>query len=215
MTVSAVSAAISSFAGLRELAVVAGWPKPLSFMFPLTIDAFALTATRVWLIKATGSSKARRFARTNAILAILMSLAGNACWHLIAAGLLRTSWLVVVAVGAVPALVLGLVSHLAVLRTQVDPPVSNEAESRTPSPPPEPKAVPSPPRQRAGRPRPVGGPDELLGLARQADTAWRAQHDGRPISRDGLRQALRIGGTRASALARALKLERQVGVHTG
>src|SRR5689334_5347538 len=134
IAVSAISAATSSFAGLRSLAEVAGWPTLLSFLFPLTVDAYSLTATRVWLVKATSSVRARRFARTNAILAILMSLCGNAIWHLIAAGLLANSWLIVVAVGAVPALVLGLVSHLAVLRTQVDPPVPVPPQVRPESP---------------------------------------------------------------------------------
>ncbi len=62
MTVTAISAAVSSFAGLRSLAVAAGWPVPLLSLLPFTIDAYAMTATRVWLSSSTGSAPARRFA---------------------------------------------------------------------------------------------------------------------------------------------------------
>jgi uncharacterized protein DUF2637 len=120
LAVSALSAAASSFASLRSLALAAGWPVWLAPLLPLTIDAYGMTATRVWLAGSTGSTRARRFARANAVGAIGMSLAGNASYHLIAVQLVAVSWMVVVAVGAVPALVLGLVAHLAVLRNQID-----------------------------------------------------------------------------------------------
>ncbi len=197
MTVSATSAAVSSFAGLRGLAVVAGWPVVLAPLLPLTVDAYAMTATRVWLAASTGSAQARHFARTNAIGAILLSLLGNAIYHLIAVHLVAASWVVVVAVGAVPALVLGLVSHLAVLRSQVDP----EAEAvRAEAVSPAPAADLSPARVRTEV--------ELLAAARAADQAHWAAH-GRAISRDALRQELRIGGQRASVLLRRLRQERK------
>lgn len=47
MAVTAVSAAVASFSGLRGLAELAGWPQPLAALLPLTVDAHALTATRV------------------------------------------------------------------------------------------------------------------------------------------------------------------------
>jgi Protein of unknown function (DUF2637) len=195
MGISAASAAVSSFAGLRGLAVVAGWPVWLAWLLPLTIDAYAMTATRVWLAQSTRSAKARRFARINAIGAILLSLSGNAVYHLIAVHLVAASWVVVVAVAAVPALVLGLVSHLAVLRT--DPAIPAEAEVR-------PEADLSP----AVRPRDglrYADEGQLMEAARSADQAYRAAHGGKPITRDALRETLRIGGTRASALLRQLK----------
>jgi hypothetical protein len=193
MAVSATSAAVSSFAGLRELAIVAGWPVVLAPLLPLTIDAYAMTATRVWLAESTRSQRARRFARTNAVGAISLSLCGNAAYHLIAVRLVAASWVVVVAVGAVPALVLGLVSHLAVLRGQVEP-GSVRPEGGSPVP------------AASLGPAPVRTEDELLAAARAADQAHRARH-GRAISRDALRQELRIGGQRASALVRQLRTE--------
>lgn len=197
MSVSAVSAAVSSFSGLRSLAEMAGWAAPMASLLPLTVDAYAMTATRVWLSGSTASVRARRFAKWNAIGAILLSLAGNAAYHLIAAHLLAVSWMIVLAVGAVPPVVLGLVSHLAVLRTQADAP-----EPRT-----EPRAVdvvPTTAVESAVR-TPYPTVDKLVEAAFAADAAWRAAHDGRPINRDELRKALRVSGARASAALRAIR----------
>jgi len=118
--VSALSAAVSSFAGLHALALSTGWHPWAAPLFPLTVDCYALTSVRVWLARSTRSTRARRFARANAVGAILLSVVGNAAWHLVAADLLRVSPVMVVLVGAVPPVVLGLVAHLAVLRTQDD-----------------------------------------------------------------------------------------------
>ncbi len=216
--VSAAAAATSSFSGLRSLAIVTGWPTPLAALLPLTVDAFAMTATRVWLAASTGSGRARRFARWNAICAILLSVAGNATWHLIAAHLLVVSWGIVLAVGSIPALVLGLVAHLAVLRSQVD---AFEDDGRTEfehvrlEPVPVPVAVPRPPAVRTSQPAVrtqdesrYASEDELQAAARMADQAHRVR-TGRAISRDELRRQLGISGARATELARWLKQERE------
>jgi hypothetical protein len=200
MAVSATAAAVSSFAGLRGLAVVAGWPLVLAPLLPLAVDAYALTATRVWLAASTGSDRARRFARTNAVGAIGLSLSGNAVYHLIAARLVTVSWVVVVGVGAIPPLVLGLVSHLAVLRAQVDPAGPESVLVAF-------QAGSSPTSVRTGDGPRYRSEDELTEAARAADAAYRARH-GRPMSRDELRRSLHIGGARATAVARRLKEER-------
>ena len=188
MTVTAISAAVSSFSGLRSLAAATGWPEALSPLFPLTVDAYAMTATRVWLSGSTGSERARRFARWNAIMAIGLSLVGNAVWHLIAAQVLTVSWVIVVLVGAVPPAVLGLLSHLAVLRSQTEalhvPPVEDDQDE------PEDDAEAT--------------PDELLTQAQHADAAHRAEH-GKPITRDQLRKTLRVSTERASHILRELR----------
>jgi hypothetical protein len=208
MAVSALSAAVSSFAGLRELAMVAGWAPAMAWLFPLTVDAYAMTATRVWLAASTRSVRARRFARINAVGAIAMSLAGNAAWHLVAARLIVVTWPIVLGVGAVPPLVLGLVSHLAVLRTERDRAerVTAEIASGPLAAPPAPVRRSSPPQDLESEdgPRPEAGTD-LLEAARAADLAYRAEHGARPITRDALRQALHISGTKATALLRELK----------
>ncbi len=230
MTISAIAAAVSSFNGLRSLALAAGWGTKLSALLPLTVDAYALTATRVWLTSPGGARSARQFARWNAIGAVLLSIIGNAVWHLVAAHLLAVSWPTVVIVGAVPAAVLGLLSHLAVLRShhayQLPPPrpdgpaaplsalpspaVPMPSADPTPLPQPQPaqQAIPSP---RTTSPKPEGRPypteEAVLAAAQAADRAYRAAHDGRPITRDALRRELRVSAQRASAVLRQLRTE--------
>jgi hypothetical protein len=116
MAIAAASAATASFTGLRGLALAAGWPDRLAWLLPLTIDAYAMTSTRVWL--APGHTRrGQSFAQANAIGAIGASIVGNAAYHMLSTGLLSVAWPIVVGVGAVPAAVLGLTAHLHALRT--------------------------------------------------------------------------------------------------
>ena len=188
MAVTALSAAVSSFSGLRSLAAATGWPETLSPLLPLTIDAFAMTATRVWLSGMTRSAHARRFARWNAIMAITLSLVGNAAWHLIAAKVLTPDWPIVVFVGAVPPAVLGLLSHLAVLRGQDD----------------EDEATPFGTELLEHQNEADAGEDRLIEAARAVDAAHLSKH-GKPITRDELRKQLHISTERASQLLRKLR----------
>jgi len=179
---------------------------------------------------STGSQRVRTFAKWNAIGAILLSLAGNATWHLVNAHLLPITWHVVMAVGAVPPVILGLVTHLAVLRRQVDavprdelstgstvlplreavpePLVRTGQDATKSRPEDEAKRATPPRRQGSGttpsRPR-YGSQDVLMAAARAADAAYRAAHDGKGITRDALRAELRIGGERATAVLRRLR----------
>jgi Protein of unknown function (DUF2637) len=188
MTVTACAAAISSFSGLRSLAAATGWAEALAPLLPFTIDAYAMTATRVWLSKATRSEVARRFARWNAIGAIGLSLIGNAAWHLIAAKVLNVTWPIVVLVGAVPPAVLGLLSHLAVPRGQDD----------------EDGAMPISTELPEHQDKTDSSGDGLLEAARAADAANRTEH-GKPITRDELRKALHVSTGRASELLRKIR----------
>lgn len=214
MTITALSAAVSSFSGLRSLAVATGWPEVLSPLFPLTVDAYAMTATRVWLSGTTRSAHARRFARWNALIAVGLSLMGNATWHLIAAQVFTVTWVIVVLVAAVPPAVLGLLSHLAVLRGQDDTaPTSLGGTTVLPSPAAiADLAVPARPDQNEdqcredktdARDEPASG-SGLFESARAADAAHRAQY-GKPITRDALRKTLRVSTERATHLLRELK----------
>lgn len=216
MTVTALSAAVSSFSGLRSLAVVTGWPEALSPLFFLTVDAYAMTATRVWLAGTTRSAQARRFARWNAVMAIGLSLMGNATWHLIDAHVLTVTWVIVVLVAAVPPAVLGLLSHLAVLRSQDDTAPTSLSRAAEPSPPATiaDLAVPTRPDQQRREDEtedtqddPTSGLD-LFDAARAADAAHRARY-GKPITRDALRKTLRISTERATHLLHKLKEHRQ------
>lgn len=200
MAVAAASAATASFTGLRGLALVAGWPDRLAWLLPITIDAYAMTATRVWLAGLRDGHRPRRFAQANAIGAIAASIIGNAAYHMVSAGLLAVSWPIVVLVGAVPAAVLGLTAHLHALRTL----------DRTPGAQSGPRdGLKDEPDRRANRPRSrtrtkARTDDDLMAAARAADAKHRAAHNGRPITRDALRTALRVAGPRATELRRRL-----------
>jgi hypothetical protein len=206
MAVAAASAATASFTGLRGLALAAGWPDRLAWLLPLTIDAYAMTSTRVWLAPGR-SRRGRGYAQANAIGAIGVSILGNAVYHMLSTGLLTVAWPIVVSVGAVPAAVLGLTAHLHALRAVESE--ENDAESGTQDGTESgTKSGPLPrPRTRSRRRTKRRTEDELLAAAREADADYRAGNDGRPITRDALRSARRIAGPRATELRRQLATE--------
>jgi hypothetical protein len=114
LAVVALAAAVLSFDALRVLAEMAGTPATLAPLLPLTVDAAALVATRVWLA-AGAPVRARSFARFLALGMICLSVAGNAVSHWLVAYQVTPPWWAVVAVAAVPPAVLGAVAHLAAL----------------------------------------------------------------------------------------------------
>jgi hypothetical protein len=145
----------SALAGLAELAgVTAGLPLPaggrfrLAWLLPIAVDAYAVTATRVWL-RTAGTSRTRGYARRNAVGAIGLSVAGNAAYHaLAAAGVtslaeVRAGWAVVVAVSAVPPVLLGLVGHLHALVSDDHRPAAPPAPVAPPAAAPAPAAPPA------------------------------------------------------------------------
>ena len=144
MAAVSLAAAISSYSGLASLADLAGWNHRLALLLPLTIDAYALTATRVWLSPKTAGRKARRWAKGNAIGSIATSVAGNAVAHAANAHVFHVSWPVVVAVSAIPSIVLGLITHLWHLRNTPDAaPVAVPVAEVAPVPVVEPEAAPA------------------------------------------------------------------------
>jgi len=116
--VAGIAAAVASWSALYGLALHTGWSRWTAPLFPLTVDAYAVAALRVWLGRSTPSLAARLRARRSAVLAIVASMAGNAALHATLAHVYTITWPVVVAVSAVPPVTLGLVSHLFVLRAQ-------------------------------------------------------------------------------------------------
>jgi len=154
MAAVSLAAAISSYSGLASLADLAEWNHRLALLLPLTIDAYALTATRVWLLPKTAGRRARRWAKGNAIGAIATSVAGNAVAHAAGAHVFHISWPVVVAVSAIPSIVLGLITHLWHLRNTPDPDAVApsavaEAQAAPVVPVPVPAEVPSAEAQAA------------------------------------------------------------------
>jgi hypothetical protein len=203
MLIAAASAAVASFAGLRGLALITGWPPRLAWLLPVTLDAYAMTSARVWLAATTRARHARRFARANAIGAITASIAGNATYHSVTVGLMHISPPIVVLVGAVPAAVLGLTAHLHALRTLDGVEDVREDESGDEADAAEDRPRPRTRSKLKRKPSPRTE-DELRTAAREADAAYRASHGGRPITRDKLRAVLKISGSKATELRRWL-----------
>lgn len=206
MLIAAASAAVASFTGLRGLALITGWPPRLAWLLPITLDAYAMTAARVWLAPTTRASRARRFARANAIGAISASIAGNATYHSVTVGLMHISPPIIVLVGAVPAAVLGFTAHLHALRTLVDDEDVREDKSEDEAAATEDRPRPRTRSKARRTPRPRTE-DELRTAAREADTAYRSSHGGRAITRDELRAVLKISGSKATELRRVLAAE--------
>jgi len=112
MAAVAGAAAFTSYSGLAGLAEMAGWNHMLAKFLPITVDAYAMTATRVWLSPANLTAKARGFARRSAVGSIIASVAGNALFHAATAHVLAITWPMVVGLSAVPPVTLGLITHL-------------------------------------------------------------------------------------------------------
>lgn len=130
--VVALAAAVLSFASLRDLAERAGYTPALAALLPAAIDAQAVVATRAWLAANT-SERARRYARTLALSAVCLSVAGNAGQHAMAAAHAITPWWVVVAIASVPPVALAATAHLAALLAAHRPDAEHPASAPEPS----------------------------------------------------------------------------------
>ena len=82
---------------------------------PVGVEAYAAFALRVWLTSnPVVSDRTRGFARWSAIGALVLGMAGQVAYHLLAqAGVTRAPWEVTTVVSCLPVLVLGLGSALA------------------------------------------------------------------------------------------------------
>lgn len=208
-----LAAMVASFATLASLAGVAGWAGRSAWLLPACIDALGMAAGRVWM-SPKAPERSRVYARAVTLVAVGLSVLGNAAGHMVGTGYLRPGLVLVVLVGAVPPVSLAGVVHLAVLvwapvpirkaRTKTAL-VSTEAiPPPTSAAPAEPAPAARPQKAKPSR-RPVGEPDELLEQrARHAAEKHLAEHQ-RPISRDGLKAELGISSARASQVLAKLK----------
>ena len=82
---------------------------------PIGVEAYAAFALRAWLTsKPAVSDRTRGFARSSAIAALVLGMAGQVAYHLLnQAGVSRAPWEVTTAVSCLPVLVLGMGSALA------------------------------------------------------------------------------------------------------
>jgi hypothetical protein len=218
-----VAAVVASFSTLASLAAVAGWGERASWLLPVCLDALGMIACRVWLSKAA-PAPARTYAKWIALVTVGVSIVGNAAGHLAATGHLSQGILLVVLVGAVPPAGLAAGIHLAVLRgkTAEEVPVPDAAPVLAEKPgstdavaekkSPVKKAAPKPSPKPVPKSAPDSGPevdDLLMQKARHVAEQYEAKH-GKAPSRDDLKTELGVGTTKATAVAAALKKEREV-----
>lgn len=87
-------------------------------VLPLSVEAYAAYALRVWLATETSNPRTQRFAKRSAIASMLIGAIAQIAYHLMsAAGYTHAPWPVVTLVATVPVVVLGLASALAKLVT--------------------------------------------------------------------------------------------------
>jgi hypothetical protein len=87
---------------------------------PIGVEAYAAFALRVWLSGST-PKRARRFAKTSAISALVLGAAGQVAYHLMtAAGMHQAPWWITTFVAVLPVGVLGAGAALGHLLTEHD-----------------------------------------------------------------------------------------------
>lgn len=189
----AAAAIILSFTALSGLGRLAGWGA-LAPLLPLTVDAYGLTATRVWLTKRTKSQRVRRFAARNAVGAILASVAGNAVYHAVTAKAVvlgSWTWVMVVMVSAVPPITIGLVSHMIALRSRDREFAAAETASGQETPENVETAPTAPPSKSAPTPTPKSA---VAPTVEEAESAPDPDSEDAGDDESGPEETTRVGG---------------------
>lgn len=109
-----LTAAVLSFASLRDLAASCRVSTELAPLLPVVIDVGAAVATRAWLSRRANPD-AERFARWLTWTLLALTVALNAAHQGMVANGVTPPWQVAVVVGAIPPVVVGSTVHLAVL----------------------------------------------------------------------------------------------------
>jgi hypothetical protein len=131
LLVIGLAAAVAVWSGWVGLGKLAGFgviqPLPgiwddlhldTAVVLPISVEAYAAYALRVWLSTDTRSARTVRFARFSTMASLVIGAGAQVAYHLMAAaGYTRAPWPVVTLVAVVPVVVLGLASALAKLVT--------------------------------------------------------------------------------------------------
>jgi hypothetical protein len=131
LLVMGLAAAVAVWSGWVGLGQMAGFGviQPLpgvwddlrlnpAVVLPISVEAYAAYAVRIWLGTEARSLRTIRFAKTSTIASLAIGAAAQVAYHLMsAAGYTRAPWPVVTLVATVPVTVLGLASALAKLVT--------------------------------------------------------------------------------------------------
>ena len=111
---------------------------------PVGVEAYAAFALGAALSHGTPET-ARRFAWWSAGAALVLGMAGQVSYHLLAAsGVTRAPWPVIVAVSCMPVITLGCAAMLAHLLCQPVPAARQPVPAAPPDAPPDPPAGPDP-----------------------------------------------------------------------
>lgn len=113
------AAAVLSYVGLRDLALLVRFTDDLAPLLPVVLDAGAVAGSLVWLgvvrLDEPGGERARRFARALVLTLLAVSVGGNALGHALEAYAIAPPWWLIAGVSAVGPAALGALVHLAVL----------------------------------------------------------------------------------------------------
>lgn len=123
---AAAVAVWSGWVGLGEMAgfgpinllpgVGGGFTVNTAVVLPISVEAYAAYALRVWLATSRHSATTTQFAKVSTITSLVVGGAAQVVYHLLAAaGWGQAPWPVTMLVSLVPVLVLGLASALAKL----------------------------------------------------------------------------------------------------
>lgn len=105
---------MAGFGPVHLLPGIADVSVDLSITLPLGMEVYAAYATGAWLSDRDISRTARNFAKWSSLIALVVGAAGQAAYHLmVALGIEKAPWPIVVIVATVPVAVLGMGSHLA------------------------------------------------------------------------------------------------------
>jgi len=166
---------------------------------PIGVEAYAAYALRAWLTTSTAvSDRTRRFARRSATGSLILGMAGQIAYHLLAQGhATRAPWPITTAVSCLPVLVLGMGTALThLLHADLHHPRPDNATSTGPDQAADHPDSPA----RAGCPADMFCPDRL---AEATAAAGQLTATGQRVSRRTLRAAgLHGSNAHLSALAR-------------
>jgi hypothetical protein len=91
-----------------------GWTINTAITLPIGVEAYAAFALRVWLSSGSRPAAARRFAMWSAIGSLVLGMAGQVAYHLMAAaGMTKAPWQITTFVSCLPVVVLGCGAALA------------------------------------------------------------------------------------------------------
>jgi hypothetical protein len=197
LAVVAGSAAVLSFATVRDLAQSSGYPPRLAWLLPVVIDATAVVGSRIWLGGGVAPG-AIRYARTLALAAAVVTIGANVLQHGLAAYHAVPPWWLVAALAAIPPTALVAVAHQVALLARPHPTGGPERGE-------DPGGVGEPALTPAGR---GVGDTELAARARRVVTG-----SERPVGRRRLARELDITEHQARQLLS--QVSSSVGEHPG